>query len=56
MANGIASLIALSDFSLSVYRHASDVCVLTLYPAALLNSLISSSNFLITTFRVFYVQ
>ena len=56
MVNGIDSLIALSDFSLSVYRHASDFCVLTLYPAALLNSLISSSNFLITTFRVFYAQ
>ena len=49
-------LTALSDSSLLEYRKATDVCILILCPATLLNSFINSNRVLVKTSRFYHLQ
>ena len=52
VVNVTVSLIFWSDLSLLMYRNPRNFCVLILHPASLLNSLMSSSSFLIIYLKV----
>ena len=54
--NGIAFLVSLSECSLLVYKSATNLRILLLYPATLPNSCIQSSCFLVESLRVFNVR
>ena len=47
IVNGIAFLISLFEISLSMYMNATYFYIVILYPATLLNLLMSSSHFLV---------
>ena len=47
IVNGIVFFISFSDISLLIYRNRTDFYILILYPAILLNLLMSSNSFLV---------
>ena len=49
-------LTSLSDSSLLEYRKTTDVCILVLLPATLLNSFINSNRFLVKTSGFYHLQ